>query len=148
MVVIPVKSTWSGGIRGAGKSAEEAYKLYQQFKDMENAGAFAVESEIIAENVPLMSNVIEIANQGMIPGGTYNNLEYLEDSVEWSGKVDDIFKVVLCDPQTSGGLLISVPEEKSAILLDKLLYYGIDNSEIIGKVHNKGELGLRPIIVS
>ena len=28
---IPVKSTWSGGIRGAGKSAEEAYKLYQQF---------------------------------------------------------------------------------------------------------------------
>ena len=48
---IPVKSTWSGGIRGAGKSGEEAYKLYQQFKDMENAGAFAVESEIIAENV-------------------------------------------------------------------------------------------------
>ena len=107
-----------------------------------------VHVEIIAGNVPLMSNVIQIANQGMIPSGTYNNLEYLEDSVEWGENIDDIFKMVLCDPQTSGGLLISVPEEKSSMLLDKLLYYGIDNSEIIGKVHNKGELGLRPIIVS
>ena len=48
---IPVKSSWTGGIRGTGKTAKEAYKLYQQFKDMENAGAFSVESEVIAGDV-------------------------------------------------------------------------------------------------
>ena len=107
-----------------------------------------VQVEIAAGKVPLMSNVIELANSGMIPSGTYHNLEYVGKSVSWGENVDEIFKVILCDPQTSGGLLISVPEEKSSVLLDKLLYYGIDNSEIIGKVYNQGELGLTPIMVN
>ena len=75
-----------------------------------------VHVEIIAGNVPLMSNVIQIANQGMIPGGTYNNLEYLEDSVEWSGNVDDIFKVILC---------------KSNFLFIRFIYYVPNNYFII-----------------
>ena len=107
-----------------------------------------VQVEIAAGKVPLMSNIIQLANAGMVPGGTYHNLEYVGKSVSWGENVDEIFKVILCDPQTSGGLLISVPEEKSSVLLDKLLYYGIDNSEIIGKVYNQGELGLTPIIVN
>ena len=48
--LVPAKSTWSGGLRGIGKNAKEAFKLYQQYKDMENAGAFSVESEVIAED--------------------------------------------------------------------------------------------------
>ena len=48
---IPVKSSWTGGIRGAAKTAKEAYKLYQQFKDMESAGAVLVEAEVIAGDV-------------------------------------------------------------------------------------------------
>ena len=48
---IPVKSSWTGGIRGTAKTAKEAYKLYQQFKDMENAGAVLVEAEVIAGDV-------------------------------------------------------------------------------------------------
>jgi 3-methyl-2-oxobutanoate hydroxymethyltransferase len=48
---IPVKSSWTGGIRGAAKTAKEAYKLYQQFKDMENAGAILVEAEVIAGDI-------------------------------------------------------------------------------------------------
>ena len=55
---IPVKSSWTGGIRGTGKTASEAYKLYQQFKDMENAGAFSIESEVIAGDV-----LTEISNR-------------------------------------------------------------------------------------
>ena len=110
--------------------------------------ASGVQVEIIAGNIPLMSNVIKIAEEGMIPSGTYHNLEYIGDSVVWDKSVDDIFKVILCDPQTSGGLLISIPEEKSPVLLDKLLCFGTDTAEIIGKVHNKGELGLSPIMVS
>ena len=110
--------------------------------------ASKVQVEIIADKVPLMSNIIQLANAGMVPGGTYHNLEYVGQSVSWGDNVDEIIKLVLCDPQTSGGLLISLPEEKSSMLLDKLLYYGIDNSEVIGKVHNQGELGLSPIIVN
>ena len=67
---IPVKSTWTGGIRGTGKTANEAYKLYQQFKDMENAGAFAVESEIIAENV--LTEISKRTNMSIISLGSGN----------------------------------------------------------------------------
>ena len=110
--------------------------------------ASKVQVEIIVDKVPLMSNIIQLANAGMVPSGTYHNLEYVGQSVSWGDNVDEIIKLVLCDPQTSGGLLISLPEEKSSTLLDKLLYYGIDNSAIIGKVHNQGELGMSPIIVN
>ena len=49
--LVPRKSTWIGGIRATGKTSSEAFKLYQDFKDMENAGAVLVEAEVIAGDV-------------------------------------------------------------------------------------------------
>ena len=49
--LVPRKSTWIGGIRATGKTSSEAFKLYQDFKDMENAGAFSAESEVINEKI-------------------------------------------------------------------------------------------------
>ncbi len=48
---VPKKSTLYGGIRGVGKTAAEAAKLWKQFQDLENAGAFAVECELIPARV-------------------------------------------------------------------------------------------------
>ena len=45
--LVPPKATWTGGFRAVGKSAEEARKLLAQVRDFENAGAFAVEMEVI-----------------------------------------------------------------------------------------------------
>ena len=49
--LVPRKSSWFGGLRAIGKTPKEAHELFQKFKDLENAGAFAVEGEVIPENV-------------------------------------------------------------------------------------------------
>ena len=48
---VPKKSTLFGGVRAVGKSADEAIKLWDQFRRLEDAGAFAVECELIPERV-------------------------------------------------------------------------------------------------
>lgn len=45
--LVPRKSIWIGGLRAVGKTADEAVELYKNFKRLENAGAFAVEAEVI-----------------------------------------------------------------------------------------------------
>ena len=49
--LVPRKSTWRGGLRAVGRTAEEALELWAAFKRMENAGAFSVEAEVIAAEV-------------------------------------------------------------------------------------------------
>lgn len=49
--LVPRKSTWKGGLRAIGKTADEAYELWQTFREMEDAGAFSVESEVICDRV-------------------------------------------------------------------------------------------------
>ena len=49
--LVPRKSGWRGGLRAIGKTADEAFRLFQDFKTMENAGAFSVEAEVICEQV-------------------------------------------------------------------------------------------------
>ena len=49
--LVPRKSTWNGGLRAIGKTSEEALRLWQSFRDMEDAGAFSVEAEVICDRV-------------------------------------------------------------------------------------------------
>lgn len=49
--LVPRRSTWNGGLRAIGRDADEAMRLLQSFKDMENAGAFSVEAEVIMAEV-------------------------------------------------------------------------------------------------
>ena len=49
--LVPRKSTWKGGLRAIGKTADEAYALWQDFRRMEDAGAFSVEAEVICDRV-------------------------------------------------------------------------------------------------
>ncbi len=49
--LVPRRSTWNGGLRAIGKTATEAMQLWQSFRDMENAGAFSVEAEVICDRV-------------------------------------------------------------------------------------------------
>jgi len=49
--LVPRKSTWTGGLRAVGKTADEALQLHRQIKALENAGAWAVEVEVIPEQI-------------------------------------------------------------------------------------------------
>ena len=49
--LVPPKATWTGGFRAVGKTADQALKLWRETQDFENAGAFAVEMEVIPANL-------------------------------------------------------------------------------------------------
>ena len=69
-------------------------------------------AKIYKEKIPTFEGVERFLQEGYIPGGTKKNLSYIEDKVEW-GDTTQEEKYLLCDPQTSGGLLFSI--EKDAL---------------------------------
>ena len=82
----------------------------------EMALASSVTLEIDPRKIQFLPGAEEYARQGAIPGGLHNNREFAASSVEGSSDYDDL----LYDPQTSGGLLIALPERDAASLETKL----------------------------
>ena len=71
---------------------------------------------------------------GMVPGGLHRNRNYLKNVVEISKDVPRYLEDILYDPQTSGGLLISLPEKNARTLLNLMHDHGIEAAAIIGSV--------------
>lgn len=83
---------------------------------LEMCNASNVSAEIDFKYVPVWPQAFEFANSGLVPVGSYNNRKYLEDKVEFAKNVDEAEKDILFDPQTSGGLLLSVDPQKLSSL--------------------------------
>ena len=75
-----------------------------------------------------------ICGQGLVPGGAYCNQGFLDQETSISGKVPEQEKIILFDPQTSGGLLIALPASEGEKLLRKLLEKGIKEASLVGEV--------------
>ena len=84
------------------------------------ARASAVAARIEAAAVPLLPDAERLADAGEVPGGTRNNERFLASKVRWGSGVAPARQVVLSDAQTSGGLLMAVPEVSSDRLLAEL----------------------------
>lgn len=84
--------------------------------------------------VPVIAEALEFATMGFIPAGAYKNKEFREKMVSYSENVPRALQDVLFDPQTSGGLLISVSETHAATLVAALKAGGIDDAAQIGEV--------------
>jgi len=89
---------------------------------------------IYANSVPVFPEAKEMAAVGMISGGLYRNRDYRKSIVKIENDVDAITADILFDPQTSGGLLISVSSRKAGSLLGKLHESGISSVAIVGEV--------------
>ena len=89
--------------------------------------------------IPLIQGVYELAQKGFIPGGTKRNLDYVSPKVNFSKNMSQEQKYLLADAQTSGGLLISVLQEKADELVEILNINNCLTSSIIGKVYNPAE---------
>ncbi len=92
--------------------------------------------------VPYFPETKKLAETGMIPGGLNRNRDFRQDMVDIEKSVPQFFQDILYDPQTSGGLLIAVPENKASKLLDRLHEKGVSEAVIIGKVaaENRGRI--------
>lgn len=78
----------------------------------EMASASDVSIRLFSNLLPLLPEVLELAEAGMIPGGADANREYLEGKHTLVGELDSNLEHVLFDPQTSGGLFIAIPEKR------------------------------------
>jgi selenide,water dikinase len=90
--------------------------------------------EILAERIPIIPEALEFAAMGLVPGGAHKNREFREGIVDFSPSLDNVFRDILFDPQTSGGLLICVAEGAAEGLLERLREKGLDQAAIIGGV--------------
>jgi selenide,water dikinase len=79
---------------------------------MEMAKGSKVSLEIEYNRVPILDYAMETTAKKFIPGGTKANRLYTEPSVSYASHLNEDQKFILNDPQTSGGLLISVPPER------------------------------------
>jgi selenide,water dikinase len=99
-----------------------------------------VGARVRMDDIPTMGGVRELLAQDMAPGGAYRNLEFLEKcgAIIWERSVTEEDKLLLCDPQTAGGLLLSVPPENADELKHEMVKAGVPAVEI-GEVVEDGE---------
>jgi selenide,water dikinase len=99
--------------------------------------ASGVSARVFASQVPLIDGALALAERSIVPAGTRANRRFVEPFVHWHDDVPEPLRMLLCDAQTSGGLLISVPKEKLNALMDALKERGVRWASVIGEVVDK-----------
>jgi len=94
-----------------------------------------------AKDIPLLDGVYELSEQGVIPGGTKRNMDYLSSKINFSNDVPKPYEAILYDPQTSGGLFLSVSKTDADLLLSNLVDAGVEAARV-GEVHPKGQYSI------
>ncbi|GMT45648.1 MAG: hypothetical protein IEMM0006_1480 [bacterium] len=115
------------------------FGLLGHLKEMSSASKCDVRIDF--EKVPFLREVKNLATAGIIPGGTYNNLEFVKPFVDFGG-LPRTEQLLLCDAQTSGGLLVALPEKDAEKYLNDLMKNGITAAVAIGKFErgNRGAI--------
>jgi selenide,water dikinase len=90
-------------------------------------------AQLSFQAVPVMEETVELAREGVIPGGTQRNLEAMGEVVD-SPHLDNAQRTVLFDAQTSGGLLLAVAPEKRDALIRSLREQGTECAAVIGSL--------------
>jgi len=122
-------------IRGATDIT--GYGLAGHALKMAKAGNVSIELNM--RKVPLIANTYLIIDEGCIPGASFRNLEFVENDSHFADDLDYNLKMIACDAQTSGGLLMCVPEKSVKTILTDLNEAGLTSSAVIGKVIKKRE---------
>jgi selenide, water dikinase len=144
---IASKSTVAEAIKAMTTSAARASKVMQNVganactdvtgfgllgHAYEMANGSQVTLEIDANSVPLLPDVLELIAKGMLTRGDKNNREYVGETVNITESVSAEMQSALFDPQTAGGLLISLTGENASRFLDE-----VPDAKIIGRVRAK-----------
>jgi selenide,water dikinase len=104
--------------------------------------ASRVSAEVWVDAVPVLPAAREYVAAGIAPGGTRANLAFLRDWVEFAPEVSADDQLLLCDAQTSGGLLAAVPENALSAVIKALASASI-TAAVIGKITEPGKAPIR-----
>lgn len=103
------------------------------------AKACNVSIELEMSKVPLIGSTYRLVDEGCIPGAAFRNLDFIEDEAGFAPDLDYNLKMISCDAQTSGGLLMSVPPDMSDSMISALHDAGLEMAAVIGRVTEKKE---------
>jgi selenide,water dikinase len=106
---------------------------------LEMAVASKVTIAVHAEMVPLLAEALEYVAMGMVPAGSFANRNFCAHQMRQHKAIDPMLLDLLADAQTSGGLLISLPEASAQALLHDLKAHGVTDAAIIGRVSEISE---------
>lgn len=118
------------GLRGGTDIT--GYSLLGHALEMADASKVALNIEF--DKIPFISSARKFADQGCFAGGAYDNKNYYESRVKFTKAMDKQSKMLLFDPQTSGGLLLGAPSDK----VDNLLMRAEESGQaawVVGSVH-------------
>ena len=90
--------------------------------------------KIHSDAIPYFTEVEQFANMGFCPAGLHRNREFYSKMVKFSGQIPAFLNDLLFDPQTSGGLLISLVPETAEWLVNMLQQSGVQDSAIVGEI--------------
>lgn len=96
---------------------------------------------IHSSDVPIMDGAQEYASMGIIPEGMYNNLDYLKNQYQTRQELPQNLLDVFFDPQTSGGLLLAMPEKDAKEYLSRMQLHS-DWTSIIGEVSEEQQTAI------
>jgi selenide,water dikinase len=108
----------------------------------ELASASKVTIEINAGQVPLLDGALELATQGLLTSGDKTNREYVGADIEIAESVDQNLVKLLFDPQTAGGMLITIAAEQAPLILSRLLPH-YPAARLIGRITERSAHSLR-----
>ena len=106
---------------------------------LEMCEASGVSASIDYSQLEFLPSVITLINQGIVPGGTKRNLEYLKNKVGFSNKMKNFEKLLCADAQTSGGLLIAIPPDKAKKYIVQFNKLSSIKAVIIGEIIKKSD---------
>lgn len=109
---------------------------------LEMASASGVSLEIDADRVPSLPGTIEMIRGDFLTGGAATNRTAVEPEIEWVRSHDETLDELLVDPQTSGGLLMSVPPDHADALFERVVEVYPDTA-FVGRVTDKHDRSIR-----
>jgi selenide,water dikinase len=101
---------------------------------MKMAQAGNVSMYINLKKISLIGNTYQLVEDGCIPGASFRNLDYVENNVFFAPDIDYNLKMIACDAQTSGGLLMSVNESIADKIISELRSAGLEKANEIGYI--------------
>ncbi len=101
--------------------------------------ASGVQARIWADAVPVLAAAREYVQAGIAPGGTHANWKFLADWVSYAADVSKEMQLLLCDAQTSGGLLASIPAASAPAVVAALHEAGVGIATVIGAIEAGAE---------
>lgn len=102
----------------------------------EMARASKVDFVLEARRVPIIPGALDLARQSLFPAGSLKNYDFIKTRADFAPAVSEELRFLLCDAQTSGGLLVSLPALRAEELVNRLHAAGVNAAAVVGHVRD------------